>query len=236
MNSLKLSLFRSQYEQILDSMSNLTTNSSSESYEQNISAKVEDDDDVSSSHDETSKNVSSSNVIDGSFGVSELVFELVGEALGSGKGQPLVNVQLEQFFVKYMEDSKSLEKSTEITLGSIIIEDLSLSKDSPHRTLATSISSAKDEGPKVNLSGRTMSSSCPDLTLTLPQSSSSMGSVSSSLPDQLDTKCVFDNFSTATTTTTKNFLAAPIPATPPPSVADDLGLCSSISSLLYIFP
>ena len=85
--------------------------------------------------------------------------------------------------------------------------------------------SAKDEGPKVNLTGRTMSSSCPDLTLPAQSSNSSMSSVSSSLPDQLDTKCVFDNFSaTATTSATKNFLAPPIPATPPPSEADDLGL------------
>ena len=78
-----------------------------------------------------------------------------------------------------------------------------------------------------------MSSSCPDLTLTLPQSSSSMSSVSSSLPDQLDTKCVFDDFSTAAATATKNFLAAPIPATPPPSVADDLGLLYNFCLLIH---
>ena len=115
MNSLKLSLFRSQYEQLMESMNNLTT-VSTDTFEDNVSAKAYSDE----VPNDISENLQTSSVITvyGSFGVSELTFELVGEALGPGKGQPLVNVHLEEFMVNYSQ--KDIEgKRTDITLGSI---------------------------------------------------------------------------------------------------------------------
>ena len=121
----------------------------------------------------------------------------------------------------------------------LVIEDLSLSEDSPHRTLATSISAIKDEGPPfANLNSRSMASSCPnlhdphgpswtpmtpngrsqrDIPLQMSLQQRSMN-LSSSLPNKLDTNCVFDSLTAAN----KNLLIPPVPSTPPPSVADDL--------------
>ena len=212
MNPLKVSVCRSQYEQFMDSMGNLTSESQ---VEEEVTSNPTNENAIN----EATEKTHTSTTVEGSFGVSDLVFELVGEGLGSGRGHPLVNVQLSQFAVNYTKKEDN-ENCTEITLGSIVIEDLSLSKDSPHRTLATSISDVKDNAPLNKMANRSMSSSCPYLNVASSAQISepqNIGAHSSSLPNRLDTRCVFDNLSG----TKNNLLAPPHPATPPPSVADE---------------
>ena len=216
-NPVKLSLHRSQYEQILDSLKNISPRQESEAAASQPSAM-----DCGSSEDESHVNLGAS--LDGSFQVPHFMFELLGD---DGKG--LVCLKFNEFAVLFANREQH-KNSIELTLGSLVMEDLVLGQDSPHRILATSISKERRELPMFgNLSNPGLSSSCPEFWYH-----ESEMNLSTSLPQNLNTETVFGSaprdaaFAISANVfyggKKKASLAPPAPATPPPSA------CSSRAS------
>ena len=252
MNELKISLHRCQYEQVLESMRNISkTNEKGErmqnykTYSDNEKISVTDNERVKSNSSEDSMNEKDGQIIiDGSFEIPTLMLELRGDMLKDNKskehGQGLVNMKFNEFVVSYQKSEK-YKSSIEIALGSLVMEDLLLSSDSPHRKLATSVGKERKDAPLFgNLSTPGLSSSCPELWYH-PMTNN----LSTSLPDNLDNEAFYSgssekvkNISNALNDgyvhyrKNKNSSIDPcnkesdmgIPATPPPSV------CSSRAS------
>jgi vacuolar protein sorting-associated protein 13D len=223
-NPLKVSLYRSQYELLLDSVHHLFNAAP----EQRSGVKqLVNPEPSSSAAGVTAK-------VDVTFSVPQLLFELCGDGMGSNEGQALVNVQLEDFAIKYSQQEAD-KSSTEIALGSLVVEDLLLSAESPHRKLATSI--CGEEGRRRNeqmtfATNPGLSTSCPRLAAENRRSDhqhwQSSRHLSSSLPQNLDT--AFDTAPGGVNPrprpkmpsvpfATSNLLGVPLlPATPPPSM------------------
>ena len=160
-NPLKISLHRGQYCQILETLSTLGKKDTDKDHHQPFNDQVH----KAKEEEEGAKDVP----VSGSFLVPMLQLELCSESVGtaSSKGQALVSVRLEDFAVRY-DNSETDESTTEVTLGSVMAEDLSMPSDSPHRILATSIdwqnSDAQNRGgPSWKASSSGLSTSCPRL-------------------------------------------------------------------------
>ena len=217
---LHLSLQRNQYGQILDTI-------------QHINASTDDNAAQSSpipSSPPSALPVKTEEAysLNGSFNISKIVFELCPEggqlsSLNNPKPHRRAQVQLllEDLNLRY-EQSSDQESMTEITLGSVQAEDLSLPQESPHRILATSIGTVKEQ-PLSGKAGRTslLSISCPQLHKpSLDTWGTSLGAKSCSLPLDLNSPPV---------TTSAGKVA---PSTPPPSeYGQDSAACSSSNDL-----
>ena len=137
--------------------------------------------------------------------------------------------------------SEKYKSTVEIALGSLIMEDLLLGNDSPHRKLATSISKERKEAPLFgNLARPGLSSSCPELWYHTTRVD-----LSTSLPNDLDKEALYGGSHVKSRDTYSNIQPGNVfygkkkkpqdelfqnegdigaPATPPPSV------CSSRAS------
>ena len=210
-NPLKVSLHRGQYCQILETISTLGKSSTVEDEFRGRQRPVAS---------ELPKPNRIHVPINGSFMVPMLQLELCSESAGTAsRGQALVGVCLEDFAVSY-ENFDGLESTIEVTLGSVIAEDLSLSRDSPHRILATSIgwesSQSHDRQRWKTSSAAGLSTSCPRLaSVGGGLSKSDMKAKSDSLPEKLNHVTAFSHHNP------RPFAAHP--ATPPPSLCGGSG-------------
>ena len=197
MNELKISLHRCQYEQVLESMKNISkTNervgqSSTRKYNSTIEsipatsykAKPNLTEDLINEKE-------SQSTVEGSFEIPTLTLELRGDMLRDNKskehGQGLVGLKFQEFMVSYQKSEK-YKSITEIALGSLVMEDLLLNSDSPHRKLATSVCKERKDAPLFgNLSTPGLSSSCPELWFHQGDNN-----LSTSLPNNLDNEILY---------------------------------------------
>ena len=208
-NPLKVSLHRGQYCQILETISTLGKNST-----------VEEEFRRRQNQPESPTTSNQIHVpINGSFMIPMLQLELCSESAGTARGQALVGVCLEDFAVTY-ENFDGLESTVEVTLGSVIAEDLSLNRDSPHRILATSIGweSSQNHGQRWNTSAAGLSTSCPRLASVggLCKGFDNFKCKSESLPEKLN----------HVSTLPSQLPSEAHPATPPPSLCGGSGRVS----------
>ena len=201
MNALKISLHRSQYEQVLESVRNISNTSdisdqagpiSSNKLDKDVSLDKPETNSSLKMEDNQNLNKEAMSVVEGSFKIPHLMLELRGDMLkqrdnvSSGQGQGLVSLNFHEFAVSYQKSEKH-KRTIEVALGSLIMEDLLLSLDSPHRKLATSVSKERKEAPLFgNNVAPGLSSSCPELWYHQIHSE-----LSTSLPNNLDNETLY---------------------------------------------
>lgn len=199
--ALQISLTRTQYEQLLETMNNIfkvppdIVPSSSDTA---TSQQTEHSDD-------NKKQVKSSSGLVPKISFTLPLFSI---KLKNENENPLIELSLKEFSFQY-ERINSFETSIQIQLRSVLMEDLKCSIDSKYRQMVTSIS---ESGQSENRpSGFSSSTSCPDLVRI-----QSVGDVSTgSLPGYLDSG--LDNY---IQTTARTQLC---PETPPPSPQNRIG-------------
>ena len=248
---LKISLHLCQYEQVLDSMRSISnTSDKSETSNRTQPNKIDENETVSNNASTTTtSNVKGTpynsqenkSLVDGSFEIPQLMLELRGDMLKKEKvskehGQGLVSLKFHEFVVSYHKSEK-YKSTVEVSLGSLVMEDLLLNNDSPHRKLATSVSKERREAPLFgNLVAPGLSSSCPELWYH--QTNSNLGS---SLPSNLDNEVLYNTTFVRRKDMSNKFNPGYViygkkppsgtpdpvqtemvaPATPPPSVCSD---------------
>ena len=251
---LKISLHRCQYEQVLDSTRNISNTSDKiDTSNQTQTTKIDEKETVSdfastaftsNVKGTTCNSQENKSLIDGSFEIPQLMLELRGDMLkkenmSKEHGQGLVSLKFHEFVVSYHKSEK-YKSTVEVSLGTLVMEDLLLNNDSPHRKLATSVSKERREAPLFgNLVAPGLSSSCPELWYHQTNSN-----LSSSLPSNLDNELLYNTTFTKRKDMSNKFhpgyvfygkktpsgTPGPVqaemvaPATPPPSV------CSSRAS------
>lgn len=143
--TLKVTLYRKQYKNIIESIKNATNFSNGVS-SGNVKLNM------------TNANVTNANVSDAQrirttikFSVPVLEINLQNES-----HEPLVNVTFKDFFVKHC--MSGLNEDLKIVLNSVLMEDLKSEMSSPFRNMVTSINLEKTYQRKPRTS-----SSCPDL-------------------------------------------------------------------------
>ena len=108
----------------------------------------------------------------------------------------MVSVNLQEFVISY-EKKEAKKSTTEVALGSLVVEDLMLAPDSKHRKLATSISGLPPDNFKLRFNTASLSTSCPNLMRSGRRQSKQMSvasdDLSMSLPENLDAETVFDS-------------------------------------------
>lgn len=206
-NALKLSLTREQYEQLLETVDRILTPIKGESEDRDSKglSNIEEEPDINtgvstlsmdsalrarmmahSAHKIPPLPSPQSISITVGFELPLLSLELIAD-LGSGQ-QKLVDLSFKELIVQF-EKSHSLETSIQISLNSVVMEDLQKPADSRHRIIMVSSHPA---GGDVNCYQNYISKSCPNLAS--PQSS--MHPWHSSLPDHLETGEVLGAVST----------------------------------------
>ncbi len=238
MNPLKLSVYRYQYELILDSVKSLfpggedsnAFNVSSSSGSGGAARKT------SVGHQSSVESGAGGEMshIESSFAIPQLILELRGDLMNSASGKnkdTLVRLECQEFAFT-LDKSEPYSHTVEIALKSLVMEDLQLDKNSKHRKLMTSISDDADRH-RVRLAKGTsgLSSSCPgsQWNLAAPVGASGL-SHGSSLPDRLNAEAYFSGHRlggpataagrqfSAEKATAKSTLRPPSqPSTPPPS-------------------
>ena len=154
---LKLSLFRNQYEQLLDSVKYMTTslNDKAQFERQLPSRKVSEP-----AAPEKSPFVP----LEGSFEVPKLILALKGNLMGhADKADTLVSL-ICQDFAMFFEKSDPQKTNFEIALKSLEMEDMQVDEDSRFRQLMTSITNVAKSKPGKKgafANPNIMSSSCP---------------------------------------------------------------------------
>ncbi|EDW70492.2 intermembrane lipid transfer protein Vps13D isoform X1 [Drosophila virilis] len=143
--TLKVTLYRKQYKNIIESIKNATNFSNGVS-SGNVKLNM------------TNANVTNANVSDAQrirttikFSVPVLEINLQNES-----HEPLVNVTFKDFFVKHR--MSGINEDLKIVLNSVLMEDLKSEMSSPFRNMVTSINLEKTYQRKPRTS-----SSCPDL-------------------------------------------------------------------------
>ena len=198
-NELKISLHRCQYEQVLESARNIS--STNDKNENTNKTDVTKPDEIKTAFNNASRlnveevrsnTLDSQSLIEGSFEIPHLMLELRGDMLQKTNvsrehGQGLVSLKFHEFAVSYQKSEK-YKSTIEVALGSLIMEDLLLNPDSPHRKLATSVGKERREQPLFgNIVASGLSSSCPELWYH--QTSSHL---STSLPSNLDNEFLYN--------------------------------------------
>lgn len=150
-----------QYEQILDSLKNMTP-PEKEGLAQAAPPQPQKQQPQQQPKEAEKSADNSLARVEGSFEIPHLMFELLGRkdsnvprrnsgssTLGRRKtsrnssDQGLVCLKFNEFAILF-EKKEALKNTFEVTLGSLVMEDMTLGAESPHRVLATSIS--KDRG------------------------------------------------------------------------------------------
>ncbi len=206
---LRVVLTKVVYEQILNTLDNLTpaddddtytfipgqsssiptglSNISEETAQPSISAVKVDNMSTAGSFSSISidsKQADTPLIINADFAMPELDILMMGE-LGEGE-QGLVDICLQDFKINFVK-TDSLSKSFDVCVGSLVIEDLLENPHSSHRYLMES-SSPKNTGSPVDVNPHSyLSSSCPTSMIDIPQPR-----MPPSLPTSFQNENVFD--------------------------------------------
>ncbi|XP_039294739.1 vacuolar protein sorting-associated protein 13D isoform X2 [Nilaparvata lugens] len=119
-----------------------------------------------------------------SFQLPLLTLELIAD-FGGGE-QRLVDLSFMELFVQY-EQMMAYERNIQMSLRSVLLEDLSKPKDSKHRCIMTSQCSNQGNSSIYN---NFVSKSCPDLNNTLINDGNQCYEMRNSLPDHLEAETV----------------------------------------------
>ncbi|XP_050720689.1 intermembrane lipid transfer protein VPS13D-like isoform X3 [Eriocheir sinensis] len=178
---LKISVSRRQYQQVVKTLSNLSVPHTEQATEQPTSSSAGKEGlggaSASQSHGgpegiQGARGRQSPTIsVKGSFSVPSMCVELRGDV---GEKKPLVNLLLEEIRVTY-ESCEPYKNSTQVTLRSLMMEDLQQQSDSSseHRFLMTSDTGSTDSSPDSPSQGarhflidrhipKFISSSCPE--------------------------------------------------------------------------
>ena len=222
-NPLKLSLLRSQYEQILDSVKSIIEHESE--HNEDLSSKSR-----KASFKDASLDASANEEVtpvEGSFEISQVILELRGDLMTSDKkSDTIVCLECEDFAVYYEKHEKD-KTNMEVALKSLVMEDLQLDVNSKHRKLMSSTSGLGGDQAERSRPHFTsgLSTSCPDNSPFLDPDARPV-SKSGSLPDLLEPEPAFgkpkrrQSSKSARKSTRRSIAAEPEePETPPPSTA-----------------
>ena len=200
-NPLKVSLSRNQYQQLLDTLKSPTNG-----------ANIQPKNIVDFNNDR--KNVESLRhiPIEGSFDIPVCSLELRRDAFNANIEPGIVSVTFAEFGVSFKKPCVE-STNTQMALKGLIMEDLLLDENSPHRNLM--ISSGSPLLLKRSQGISTLSSSCPDLIVHQRKDT-----MSKSLPSNLDTTTVFGlPIHLKDTSDMKQKVdRTRLPSTPPPSM------------------
>ena len=198
MNPLKLSVYRYQYELLLDCVKYLTSGGGEDSSGSHAAAATtEPVRKTSVPHAQSSVETAEFSRVECAFAIPQLILELRGDLMNSlsksADDDALVRLECQEFGASF-EKREPHSHTLEIALKSLVMEDLQLDKNSKHRKLMTSISD--DANNARNLMSHCtsgLSSSCPE---GLQQRCDELGGArlgggGSSLPERLDTETVF---------------------------------------------
>ena len=195
MNPLKLSVYRYQYELLLDCVKYLTSGGGEEGTSH--PAPTEPVRKTSVPHAQSSVETAEFSRVECAFAIPQLILELRGDLMNSlsksADDDALVRLECQEFGASF-EKREPHSHTLEIALKSLVMEDLQLDKSSKHRKLMTSISD--DANNARNLMSHCtsgLSSSCPE---GLQQRCDELGGArlgggGASLPERLDTETVF---------------------------------------------
>ena len=205
---LKITLVRSQYEQILDSLKSKTPSPNTATTFKRINVDV-DDYAIESSHN-----------IFASFEIPTLIVELKGDMMNKTP-QGLVNVIFQDLNINY-DKTQQYKNSFEIILKSLIVDDLLVEEDQ-HRKLMTSIPEEFIRLSNNELSSSSnLSTSCPELSSTttnynnFSRNGKNNSILNSSLPDELNAETIF-GMPAANNISVKNIVNNSS-VTPPPTI------------------
>ncbi|EDW76798.1 uncharacterized protein Dwil_GK18894 [Drosophila willistoni] len=168
--TLKVSLYRKQYEQLIESIRN-ATNFSTE-----LSEDIKEPEQNRSS--KPNEIIVDKEVISTTTQFSVPVFEI---HLQNEHHDDLINVTFKDFNVKH--DVEGSEKNVEITLKSVLMEDLKSDMTSPFRNMVTSVNLEKGLQKKQHTS-----LSCPDLPRFCRNGKTPSSSVPSNIYDYVKLK------------------------------------------------
>lgn len=161
--TLKVTLYRKQYKNMLDSIKNATNFSDGND---NIKPKI-----PNSNITNSSDSINDVQRLSTTVKFSVPVFEI---NLQNESHEPLVNVTFKDFFVKHR--IRGNEEDVKVILNSVLMEDLKSDSSSPFRNMVTSLNLDNSYRQK-----KQSSSSCPDL----PSFCSKQMSLSTSVPKNL---------------------------------------------------
>jgi vacuolar protein sorting-associated protein 13D len=224
-NPLRLSLKRQQYEQLLDTVENAfnvpndllrpPTEGSKYTVAQDSVDSSENDTFIFESNEQIKKILFSQSNFEKKKDAEmmpRVIFNLPAFIiqLKNAENSPVVEICFRDFNVIY-EKQSVWETNLQISLRSVIMEDLLQPIDSKHRIMVTS---ANDE--QQRLQTPFLSNSCPDLTRQLDISASNF---SNSLPDNLNQELGFKQFIKRQNLKIAKVAKMPAncPGTPPPS-------------------
>ena len=209
-NPLKVSLSRNQYQQLLD-----TIKSPPRAHHEEIPETSIFDHDTqqkrSVRRDLFKEDKVQITPVEGRFDLPVFSLELRRDALHSSHEPGIVNLTFTDFGLTY-EKRDASSNTLQMALKGLLMEDLLLSENSPHRNLM--VSSACPPSLRRTLNPvSNLSSSCPDL-----MSGKSNLSHANSLPDKLDTMSIFGGIHSADKKQRVAFKErSKSPMTPPPS-------------------
>ncbi|XP_069683777.1 intermembrane lipid transfer protein Vps13D isoform X2 [Periplaneta americana] len=233
---LKVSLSRQQYEQLLDTLNSLMAQSFHEGTVLLSSRRLVD---IKEEEAELHTGVTTLNLdpalrarmlnvgsgkpkaenqhtltLKVSFELPVFTVELRGD-VGCGE-QGLVDLSFRDFSVQY-DKSHRFETHIQMSLRSLLMEDLSVEPESKHRRLVVSSAAAELEDKLLNRPPEYYSKSCPNLLNHQP-----INNHHGSLPDHLETETVFGTFGhtrrrKSVKPPMKRTKTVEYPCTPPPS-------------------
>ncbi|XP_064107510.1 intermembrane lipid transfer protein VPS13D-like isoform X2 [Macrobrachium nipponense] len=201
---LKISLSRPQYRQVLKTLSNLSVAPVGQTQDSQALSSVSEEVSDTATKEEIQQRresmkaamdrESSSIAVKGSFSVPSMCIELRGDV--GEKEKPLVNLLLEELNATY-ESCETYKTNTQVTLRSLMMEDLQVDVDSQHRFLMRSDIIPQAGSSDAHSHGRGhhhshisflhdhhipefISTSCPEFIPHFP-----LQYLSSSLPDKL---------------------------------------------------
>lgn len=225
-HDLKLSLSRLQYEQLLDSVNQLTstqepdtvksTKAPAESFlvlDQSMKSRLAASIPTASTPLDHLKSNRTRFVVKIFFELPCLAVVLKGQY--QGVERDMVEIGFHDFRVHYLK-CEPHETSIKMSLKSLLVEDLLQAQDSPHRMLVRSQFMTHEESSEGRKMSMNVSRSCPDLNTSLLGNGSE---VKSSLPDLLETSVLYGAVPKMINITVPSVKceAGMCPCTPPPS-------------------
>ena len=214
-NPLKVSLSRNQYQQVLDTMRSPAQTTQAQAEETPSSESCPD-----GAADSAAKQTMT-RLVEGSFELPLLSLELRRDAFNAAIEPGIVNLTCTDFGLVYDQGDDGCS-TVQMALRGLVMEDLLLSEDSPHRNLMLSSGCPPVDGPRHFPSSCPLSTSCPDLRTRRGP----LCSHSKSLPHSLNTQTVFGVAAAGgpgrrmeNESQRRERESRRVPSTPPPSVS-----------------
>ncbi|CAB3365707.1 Hypothetical predicted protein [Cloeon dipterum] len=240
---LKLSLSRSQYEQLLDSLNQLTVTetdptkaqekSSADSFlllDPTLKSRFINSQPACTPMDlKTNRNKVIVRVF---FELPALSVTLRGHYRGDERD--MVDISFHDFRVHYLK-TDPFETTIKMSLKALLVEDLLQPKESPHRMLVVSQFVPQEEAPEPRKTSMHVSRSCPDLNSTPLDM---LGATKGSLPDLLETSILYGAGPKGAPPNASNITEQRCPCTPPPSprrnVSSPFGAVAMKDNLVHV--